>query len=88
MANLDDLHNVKFVVEKFSCADDSTLLKIVPLREACKLLQGRLILIWMLLLLGNRWHIEFEPAELSTVCISLKQDLKGTMHCLRSRLSF
>ena len=25
---------------------------------------------------GNKWHIEFEFAKLSTLCISLKRDLK------------
>ena len=58
-----------------SYCDDSTLLKAVLSREARKLAAKEIIsdlnavVYW-----GKRWHIEFEPAKSSTLCISLKQD--------------
>ena len=60
-----------------SYADDSTLLKIVPSREARKLAAEEInsdlnaIVCW-----GKRWHIEFEPAKSSALCISFKRDLE------------
>ena len=56
---------------------NSTLLKVVPLREMRKIAAEEInsnlnaIISW-----GKRWHIEFEPAKTSAVCISLKQDLE------------
>ena len=53
--------------------DDSTLLKVVPLREAHDLAAKEInsvldaIVCW-----GKMWHIEFEPAKSSTLCVSLK----------------
>ena len=60
-----------------SYADDSTLLKIAPSKEARKLAAEQInsdlnaIVCW-----GKRWHIEFEPAKSSALCISLKRDLE------------
>ena len=60
-----------------SYADDSTLLKIVPSKEARKLAAEEInsdlnaIVCW-----GKKWHIEFEPAKSSSLCISLKRDLE------------
>ena len=60
-----------------SYVDDSTLLKVVPSREARALAAKEInsdldaIVCW-----GKRWHIEFEPAKSSTLCISLKQDIQ------------
>ena len=51
-----------------SYTDDSTLLKVVLLREAHKLATEEInsdldaIICW-----GKRWHIEFEPAKSSTL---------------------
>ena len=39
-------------------------------------LREKLILIWMLLLLGKKWRIEFEPAKSSALCILLKRNLQ------------
>ena len=55
----------------------SKLLKVVPSREARDFAAEEInfdldaIVCW-----GKRWHIEFEPAKSSTLCISLKQDLQ------------
>ena len=60
-----------------SYADESTLLKIVPSKEARKLAAEEInsdlnaIVCW-----GKRWHIECEPAKSSALCISLKRDLE------------
>ena len=60
-----------------SYADDSTLLKVVPSREMRKFAADEInsnlnaIICW-----GKRWHIEFEPAKTSALCISLKRDLE------------
>ena len=54
----------------------SKLLKVVLSREARDFAAEEInfdrdaIVCW-----GKRWHIEFEPAKSSTLCISLKQDL-------------
>jgi len=60
-----------------SYCDDSTLLKVVPSREARKLAVEKInsdldaVVCW-----GKRWHIELEPVKLNTLCISQKQNLE------------
>ena len=56
-----------------SYANDSTLLKTFPSKEARKLAAEEInsdlnaIVCW-----GKRWHIEFEHAKSSALCMSLK----------------
>ena len=60
-----------------SYADDSTLLKVVPSKEARDLTARETkfdlnaLVCW-----GKKWHIEFEPAKSSAISISLKRDLQ------------
>ena len=52
-------------------------MKVVPPKEARDLAVSEVnsdldtIVCW-----GKKWHIKFEPAKLSTLCISLKRDLE------------
>ena len=60
-----------------SYTDDSTLLKVVPSKEARDLTAREInfdlnaLVCW-----GKKWHIVFEPAKSSALCISLKRDLQ------------
>ena len=36
----------------------------------------KLILISVELLIGGRWHMEFEPSKSDTICVSLKHDVE------------
>ena len=60
-----------------SYADDSTLLKVVPSRDARALAAKEIISdLDAIVCWGKKWHIEFEPAKSNTLCISLKRDLQ------------
>ena len=56
----------------FQYADDSTLIKVIPLKDAADEMSADLgrIHSW-----GQKWNINFEPTKCHALCVSLKKDV-------------
>ena len=64
-----NIYHYRFVIVSLSVMLMTTLLKVVPSRESCKLAAEEInsdldaIVCWR-----KRWHIEYEPAKSSSLC--------------------